>query len=84
MVTVYVGNQMHGAIKITKRKGKFYVYRLKELQVDAKSKPVKWIWESNSHENWSYKPYADNDVSQSPDGLLSYVTRWAHHKLHRV
>ena len=71
-----------GVVKIQKR-GKWYcVYRLKRVIVNYWTKKKRFEFEKRPFETWSYKPYEDNDIANSPEELFEYVKRYASHKIH--
>lgn len=86
---VFVGDNMHGALMISKVGSSYKVFRLKEVQVvyasydyhHPKYKSIKWVWEKSATATTGYKPYDDEDVTRSPNSLLPYVKRMAQHKV---
>lgn len=89
MTSKYVFDTTSGLVKIVERKGKYYVYRLKDLEVYPKrghsflsgEHIFKFKWETTASETHGYKPYDEGDVSSSPDVYISDVRRWHPYKV---
>jgi len=73
-MTVYAFDRSKGAVKITERRGRFYIYRLRLVRWPRTS--VSFHWEPKASESWHYKPYEDRDVFHSPSLMLEDIRTW--------
>jgi len=79
-MTVYVFDRTDGLVKIIKRGKYYYVHRLKEILVDRKGKK-RFVFERAS-KRYTYKPYEDDDVTDTADVYFEDVKRWHFFKIH--
>jgi len=71
-------------VKIVKRGSRWAVYKLEKIVV-YKGGKREFFFEEKASETWSYKPFEDKDVSNSPEPYFEDVKRWQPWKItHRL
>jgi hypothetical protein len=97
MPSVYVEDKHHGIVMIKKVGPNYGIYPLKEVILTPRAtkkntgftyrmaprQNAKFVFEKYTCILLRYKPYEDDDVSSSPNGMLEWVYRWAPHKVYQ-
>tara|TARA_Y100000034_G_scaffold105554_1_gene132973 strand:+ start:157 stop:495 length:339 start_codon:yes stop_codon:yes gene_type:complete len=84
MTTVYTFDSSSKTIvQIKEKRGRFCVYRLKEVTVypksltDMKAHKATFTFNKTPSECWDYKPYEDSDVVSDPSLFMKDIERWS-------